>query len=87
LLEATASCDNNSHSNIESDTCRTLILLLYGAGLRISEALALTLADVNLSAGILYIQASKFYKTRLVPLSPARPPFESIHSPSYGSRR
>jgi integrase/recombinase XerD len=70
LLEATASCDNNSHSNIESDTCRTLILLLYGAGLRISEALALTLADVNLSAGILHIQASKFYKTRLVPLSP-----------------
>ena len=64
------SCDNNSHSNIESDTCRTLILLLYGAGLRISEALALTLADVNLSAGILHIQASKFYKTRLVPLSP-----------------
>ena len=70
LLEATASCDNNSHSNIESDTFRTLILLLYGAGLRISEALALTLADVNLSAGILNIQASKFYKTRLVPLSP-----------------
>ena len=47
LLEATASCDN-SHSKIEADTCRTLILLLYGAGLRISEALALTLADVNL---------------------------------------
>lgn len=70
LLKATASCDNNSHSNIESDTCRTLILLLYGAGLRISEALALTLADVNLSAGILHVQASKFYKTRLVPLSP-----------------
>jgi integrase/recombinase XerD len=70
LLEATAFCDNNSHSNIESDTCRTLILLLYGAGLRISEALALTLADVNLSAGILHIQESKFYKTRLVPLSP-----------------
>ena len=70
LLEATASCDNNSHSNIESDTFRTLILLLYGAGLRISEALALTLADVNLSAGVLNIQASKFYKTRLVPLSP-----------------
>jgi integrase/recombinase XerD len=28
LLEATAFCDNNSHSNIESDTCRTLMLLL-----------------------------------------------------------
>jgi integrase/recombinase XerD len=48
--------------------CRTLILLLYGTGLRISEALALTLADVDLSTGILIIHTSKFYKTRLVPL-------------------
>jgi integrase/recombinase XerD len=67
LLKATAACDS-PHSNIESDTCRTLILLLYGAGLRISEALALTLADVDLSTGILIIHTSKFYKTRLVPL-------------------
>ena len=48
-----------------------LLLLLYGAGLRISEALSLTLADVNLTAGILTIRESKFYKTRLVPISPA----------------
>ena len=69
LLKATSGC-YNPHSNIESDTCRTLILLLYGAGLRISEALALTLADVDLSTGILIIHTSKFYKTRLVPLGP-----------------
>jgi site-specific recombinase XerD len=43
-------------------------VLLYGAGLRISEALALTLADVDLSAGVIQIRDSKFYKTRLVPL-------------------
>ena len=69
LLRATAACDN-PHSSIESDTCRTLILLLYGAGLRISEALALTLADVDLSTGILFIHTSKFYRTRLVPFGP-----------------
>jgi integrase/recombinase XerD len=69
LLRATAACDN-PQSSIESDTCRTLILLLYGAGLRISEALALILADVDLSTGILFIHTSKFYKTRLVPLGP-----------------
>jgi site-specific recombinase XerD len=45
LIEAAAFCDN-PRSKIEADTCRTLILLLYGGGLRISEALALTLADV-----------------------------------------
>jgi integrase/recombinase XerD len=69
LLKATAACDN-PRSSIESDTCRTLILLLYGAGLRIGEALALTLADVDLSSGMLFIYTSKFYKTRLVPLGP-----------------
>jgi integrase/recombinase XerD len=69
LLKATAVCDN-PHSSIESDTCRTLILLLYGAGLRIGEALALTLADVDLSTRIIVIHTSKFYKTRLVPLGP-----------------
>jgi len=47
-----------------------LILLLYGAGLRISEALALTLADVDLAAAILTIRESKFYKTRFVPTGP-----------------
>jgi integrase/recombinase XerD len=41
---------------------------LYGAGLRISEALALTAADVDLAARILIIRESKFYKTRLVPI-------------------
>jgi site-specific recombinase XerD len=48
-----------------------LLLLLYGAGLRIGEALFLTLANVDLPAGILTIRESKFYKTRLVPMSPA----------------
>lgn len=47
-----------------------LLLLLYGAGLRIGEALFLTLANVDLTAGILTIRESKFYKTRLVPMSP-----------------
>jgi integrase/recombinase XerD len=53
---------------IQSHTCRTLLLLLYGAALRISEGLSLTLRDVDLSLGILTIRESKFYKTRLVPI-------------------
>jgi len=69
LLEATALC-NHPRSKIRAHTYRALILLLYGAGLRISEALALTLTDVDLSAGVIQIRESKFYKTRLVPLSP-----------------
>jgi site-specific recombinase XerD len=44
--------------------------LLYGAALRISEALRLTLADVDLQQHLLTIRETKFYKTRLVPLGP-----------------
>jgi integrase/recombinase XerD len=55
---------------LQGATLRPLLLLLYGAGLRISEALALTLADVDLRASLLTIRESKFYKTRLVPIGP-----------------
>jgi integrase len=55
---------------LQGATLRPLLLLLYGAGLRISEALALTLADVDLTASLLTIRESKFYKTRLVPVGP-----------------
>jgi integrase/recombinase XerD len=55
---------------LQGATLRPLLLLLYGAGLRISEALALTLAEIDLSANVLTIRESKFYKTRLVPIGP-----------------
>jgi integrase/recombinase XerD len=71
LLDASVVCES-PRSKLKPYTCRTLILLLYGAGLRISEALSLTLADVDLPASILTIRESKFYKTRLVPMDPAR---------------
>jgi integrase len=47
-------------------TCATLIALLSATGLRISEALKLTVADVT-GDGLL-IRETKFRKTRLVPL-------------------
>lgn len=53
---------------IQDDVFRTLLLVLYGAGLRISEAIALTLGDVDVSDALLRIGTSKFYKTRLVPM-------------------
>jgi len=68
LLDATACC-GSSRCRLQPYTCRMLILLLYAAGLRIGEALSLRLADVDLSAGVLTIRESKFYKTRLVPMS------------------
>ncbi len=57
-------------SPLQAMTFRTLWLLLYGTGLRISEALALTLGDVDLPERLLTIHRSKFYKTRWVPTGP-----------------
>lgn len=48
---------------------RLAIVLLYTAGLRRGELVRLTLDDVSPSTGVLRIRASKFHKSRLVPLS------------------
>lgn len=69
-LLAAAAAHKNPNSKLEANTLRALLLLLYGAGLRISEALSLTLGDVDLPSGLLMIRESKFYKTRLVPIGP-----------------
>lgn len=46
-----------------------LFRMLYGCGLRISEALNLCVCDVDLINGVLTIKKSKFGKDRLVPMS------------------
>jgi integrase len=55
-------------SPIDAVVFRALLLLLYGAGLRISEAVALSIADVDLDQACLIVRETKFYKSRLVPL-------------------
>ena len=52
---------------LDAPTFRTLLLLLYGAGLRRTEALQLTLADVDLSGTVLTVRNSKFYRQRRAP--------------------
>lgn len=69
LLEATAAV-NSPFSRLQALTYRTLLLVLYGAGLRISEAIGLTVADVDLAERVLTVRNTKFYKTRLVPIGP-----------------
>jgi integrase/recombinase XerD len=68
LTEAIPACFGNHRCRIDAQTYRTLLLLLYSAALRISEAVSLTLGDVDLEAAVLKIRESKFYRTRLVPI-------------------
>lgn len=55
---------------LSPQTMRTLLLLLYGAGLRLGEALKLEQADVNIPERLLLVRQSKFFKSRLVPIGP-----------------
>ena len=57
------------HSSLRPHTYSTLIPLLWVSGLRIREALKLNLADVDIENAVLNIRESKFFKSRLVPLT------------------
>lgn len=49
---------------------RAIIAVLYGAGLRIGETMALDLADYDPDEGLLWIRHGKGSKQRVVPLGP-----------------
>lgn len=52
-------------------TYATLFGLLLVTGLRIGEAMALEVQDLDLAEGVLKVRAGKFRKSRLLPLSPS----------------
>ena len=67
LLDATAILED-SRSPLQRVTFRTLLLVLYSAGLRPSEGLRLQCCDVDLDERVLTIWDTKFFKSRLVPI-------------------
>ena len=74
LLDATAILAWISHQREDScfplqrKTFKTLLLLLYGAGLRPSEGVRLRCRDVDLRERVLTVSDTKFFKSRLVPI-------------------
>lgn len=68
LLDAAARIGPSS--SLRGAVMHTLFGLIACTGLRISEALSLREADVDLKAGVLTVRRSKFGKSRLVPLHP-----------------
>jgi integrase/recombinase XerD len=67
---------------------RTFLLTLYAAGLRLNEAAALTIADIDSQRMQLRIAHGKGAKERLVPLSPRllnelREYWKQVRSPKY----
>ncbi len=68
LLIADGLAPTNS-SPLLPAVARIAVILLYTCGLRRGELIRLTLDDVEPKSGLLRIRASKFHKSRLVPLS------------------
>ena len=67
LLDATATL-TSTRFPLQPLTYRTLILLLYGAGLRVGEAIRLRRCDVDLHDRLLSIWDTKFFKSLLTML-------------------
>ena len=61
-LLASTSTYRKRVSLLEHHTLRTLVLLLYGTGLRRGEAQRLRLADVDLPQALLTVRDTKFFK-------------------------
>jgi len=58
-------------NGIRAECMRFLVGLLYCTGLRISEALALNLGDIDAVNSTLFVRRGKFRKERLVAMSPS----------------
>ena len=70
LLELVSTLPDRSRAPHRAQTYETIFALLYGLGLRVSEAVRLKLGDVDFQQDTLFIRDTKFSKSRLVPLGP-----------------
>lgn len=69
ILAEAATLGPTLGSPLRADTYRLAVILLYTAGLRRGELTRLTVGDYDRETQVLHVRASKFHKSRLVPLS------------------
>jgi site-specific recombinase XerD len=70
LISAAAALPDQGSTVLRGATYTTAFALLYGLGLRVGELARLTRADLDLDRQLLIIRATKFGKSRLVPVGP-----------------
>lgn len=66
LFKAALTYQKN-RSCIEPLMVNKILLLLYATGLRLREALSLTMSNVDFLQSVIIVEETKFYKSRLVP--------------------
>jgi integrase/recombinase XerD len=70
LVQATRTLERTAGSPLRPEVFRLAIVLFATTGLRRGELLRLTIGDYDRRERTLLVRASKFHKSRLVPLSP-----------------
>jgi integrase/recombinase XerD len=70
ILDAADRLSPQAASPLRHVVMPELFRVLYGCGLRVGESVRLTVADVDLAAGILRIREGKSRRDRLVPVAP-----------------
>ncbi len=71
VLAATTTLRATRNNPLHPQTIRLAFLLTFCCGLRKGEVLKLRLADIDTQEMVLRINETKFYKSRLVPVSPS----------------
>jgi integrase/recombinase XerD len=69
LLRAAEGLSSSASTPIRSEITRLAIVLLFTTGIRRGELLKLTVGDYNRREATLHIRATKFYKSRLLPIN------------------
>jgi len=69
LLSAADALPYCANSPLRNIVIPIVFRVIYGCGLRISEAINLTAEDVNLQTGVIHVRATKFNKDRYVPMA------------------
>ena len=69
LLGAAPGLERKPLSPVRPEVIRLAIALLFTTGMRRGELLALRLSDYNRQESTLHIRATKFYKSRLLPIN------------------
>ena len=70
LLDTAARLPDTPNARSRGPTYQIVFALLYGLGLRVSEAVRLRRQDLNFEKRLLVIRKTKFGKSRLVPFGP-----------------
>jgi integrase/recombinase XerD len=68
LLAATSMCQVRRRCTIGSSTLSTILLFLYGTGLRVTEALSLSDSNIDFRKGSIDICPGSLYRHRTIPM-------------------